>query len=79
MHELDFEKRSIRATAEAQAQLRCPVSFHPGRDPSIPAEIIRIYEEAGGDSRKAIMSHLDRTVKIFSLKCINLPDIQYRQ
>ncbi|XP_035741714.1 phosphotriesterase-related protein-like isoform X1 [Vespa mandarinia] len=57
----DFERRSIQATATAQAQLRCPVSFHPGRDSSIPAEIIRIYEEAGGDSRKAVMSHLDRT------------------
>lgn len=58
----NFEKRAIQATAEAQAQLKCPVSFHPGRNPAAPAEIIRIYEEAGGDSRKAIISHLDRTL-----------------
>ncbi|KAK2588330.1 hypothetical protein KPH14_004347 [Odynerus spinipes] len=58
----NFERRAIQATGEAQAQLRCPVSFHPGRDATAPLEIIRIYEEAGGDSRKAILSHLDRTV-----------------
>lgn len=57
-----FEKRAIQATGEAQTQLRCPISFHPGRDPAAPLEIIRIYAEAGGDSRKAVLSHLDRTL-----------------
>ncbi|XP_014608011.1 PREDICTED: phosphotriesterase-related protein [Polistes canadensis] len=57
----DFEKRSIKATALVQSELGCPVSFHPGRDSSIPIEIMRIYQEAGGDSKKAVMSHLDRT------------------
>lgn len=58
----DFEKRAICATGELQAQLHCPVSFHPGRNASAPAEIMRIYQEAGGDSTKAIMSHIDRTL-----------------
>ncbi|KAL0112032.1 hypothetical protein PUN28_013328 [Cardiocondyla obscurior] len=58
----DFEKRAIRATGEVQAQLHCSVSFHPGRDPSAPMEIMRIYQEAGGDASKAIMSHIDRTL-----------------
>ncbi|XP_020289158.1 phosphotriesterase-related protein [Pseudomyrmex gracilis] len=58
----DFEKRAIRATGELQEQLRCPVSFHPGRDASAPAEILRLYQEAGGNSEKAIMSHIDRTL-----------------
>ncbi|OAD56321.1 Phosphotriesterase-related protein, partial [Eufriesea mexicana] len=57
-----FEKRAIQATAEVQDQLKCPVSFHPGRDPAAPSEIIRIYQEAGGNTRKAILSHLDRTI-----------------
>ncbi|XP_054015243.1 phosphotriesterase-related protein [Hylaeus anthracinus] len=57
----DFEKRAILATGELQAQLKCPVTFHPGRDPAAPFEIMRLYQEAGGDSRKAILSHLDRT------------------
>lgn len=58
----DFEKRAIQATAEAQEQLKCPVTFHPGRDPGAALEVMRLYQEAGGDSKKAIMSHLDRTL-----------------
>lgn len=57
----DFEKRSILATAEVQSNLKCAVSFHPGRDsPNSPFEIMRIYLEAGGDAKKCVMSHLDR-------------------
>ncbi|XP_070167606.1 phosphotriesterase-related protein-like isoform X1 [Polyergus mexicanus] len=58
----DFEKRAISATGELQAQLHCSVSFHPGRDMSAPTEIMRIYQEAGGDPTRAIMSHIDRTL-----------------
>ncbi|XP_076246740.1 phosphotriesterase-related protein [Calliopsis andreniformis] len=58
----DFEKRAILATGELQGQLKCPVSFHPGRDAAAPFEIMRLYQEAGGDARKAILSHLDRTL-----------------
>lgn len=58
----DFEKRAIQSTGELQAQLKCPVSFHPGRDSDAPFEIMRLYQEAGGDSGKAILSHLDRTL-----------------
>lgn len=56
----DFEKRSILATAEVQSHFKCGVSFHPGRDsPDSPFEIMRIYQEAGGDAAKCVMSHLD--------------------
>lgn len=58
----NFEKRAIQATAIVQKQLKCGVSFHPGRDPSAPFEIMRIYLEAGGDPNKCVMSHLDRTL-----------------
>ncbi|XP_014206776.1 phosphotriesterase-related protein [Copidosoma floridanum] len=58
----DFEKRAIRATARVQEQLKCPVSFHPGRDAAAPFEIMRIFTEAGGSATKAVMSHLDRTL-----------------
>lgn len=57
-----FERRSIQATAEVQSHLKCGVSFHPGRDPRAPFEILRIYLEAGGDASKCVMSHLDRTL-----------------
>ncbi|XP_032689979.1 phosphotriesterase-related protein [Odontomachus brunneus] len=58
----DFEKRAICATGEIQEQLRCSVSFHPGRDKTAPSEIMRLYQEAGGNARRAIMSHVDRTL-----------------
>ena len=48
-----------------QKELKCPVSFHPGRNSKAPFEIMRIYTEAGGDPKKAIMSHLDSMIKYF--------------
>lgn len=58
-HYLEFERRAIEATAIAQEQLQCPVSFHPGRDAEAPFEIVRLYLEAGGKAEKCVMSHLD--------------------
>ncbi|KAG4076458.1 hypothetical protein HA402_005901 [Bradysia odoriphaga] len=58
----EFERRAIEATGIAQEQLRCPVSFHPGRDAAAPFEIVRLYLEAGGKPDKCVMSHLDRTI-----------------
>lgn len=58
----NFERRAIQATAEVQSQLKCGVSFHPGRDERAPFEIMRIYLEAGGSASSAVMSHLDRTL-----------------
>ncbi|BET02942.1 Parathion hydrolase-related protein [Nesidiocoris tenuis] len=59
----DFEKKVIHATAVVQQETGCPVSFHPGRNAKAPFEIIRLYAEAGGQLRKADMSHLDRTLQ----------------
>ena len=79
-----FEKRAIQATAEVQQQLKCPVSFHPGRNTAAPSEIMRIYQEAGGDARKAILSHLDRTFNqillyyyVISFKSLKISFISY--
>ncbi|XP_067206567.1 phosphotriesterase-related protein-like isoform X2 [Linepithema humile] len=58
----EFEKRSIRATGEIQAQLHCPVNLNPGVEEDALREVIRLYQEAGGDSRKAAISNIDRTL-----------------
>ena len=50
-----------------------PVSFHPGRDPQSPFEIMRIFTEAGGNAKKAIMGHLE---SIFIFKR-NLHSVSY--
>lgn len=56
----ESEKKVLRATAQAQSQLGCPVIIHPGRNAEAPAKAIRILQEAGGDISKTVMSHLDR-------------------
>ncbi|KAK3089946.1 hypothetical protein FSP39_007871 [Pinctada imbricata] len=56
------EKTCVKASATVQSELRCPVMVHPGRNEAAPFEIIRIYQEAGGDVNKLIMGHLDRTI-----------------
>lgn len=54
-----FEKRVVKAVAALQEELNAPISFHPGRSPESPFEIIRVFTEAGGKSEDVIMSHLD--------------------
>ncbi|XP_012217683.1 phosphotriesterase-related protein-like isoform X2 [Linepithema humile] len=58
----EFEKRSIRATGEIQAQLHCPVNLNPGVEEDALREVIRLYQEAGGDSKKVAISNIDRTL-----------------
>ena len=53
------------ASAAAQEATGAPVSFHPGRDPKAPFEIMRIFAEAGGDPKKAICSHLESNENLF--------------
>lgn len=55
-----FEKKSLAASAVVQQETGCPVILHPGRDKEAPAEIIRVFQEAGGKVEKTVMSHLDR-------------------
>ncbi|XP_022095220.1 phosphotriesterase-related protein-like [Acanthaster planci] len=57
---LPNERKVLQATAEAQSQLGCPVLIHPGRHPKCPADCLRVLQEAGGDSSKTVMSHIDR-------------------
>ena len=59
MHPTDFEKKAIEASAVVQEQLGCAVSFHPGRHPDAPFDIMRIFLEAGGKADRTIMSHLE--------------------
>lgn len=55
----DFEKRSLRATAVAQVQTQTPVMLHPAEDPEAPFEVLRLFQEAGGDAKRAVMAHMD--------------------
>ena len=57
----DMERRSLQASGLAQSQTQTPVAIHPGRDPSAPDEIMRVFLEAGGKAQHTVMAHLDRT------------------
>ncbi|CAI5788815.1 phosphotriesterase-related protein isoform X1 [Podarcis lilfordi] len=58
----ESENKVLQATAHAQSQLGCPVIIHPGRNSDSPFQIIRILQEAGADTSKTVMSHMDRTI-----------------
>lgn len=60
----DFEKRVIQAVAQIQQEVNPPISFHPGRHPESPFEIMRVFAEAGGKCEDVIMSHLDSNIKL---------------
>ena len=65
---LEFERKSILAAAMAQESTGAPVGFHPGRDSESPFEIMRIFTEAGGNAKKAVVGHLESNY--FMIFCI---------
>jgi len=58
----DFEKKVVSAAAQVQEQLKCPVSIHPGRNSESPGQVLRIFQESGGNAGKLALCHLDRTL-----------------
>lgn len=56
------EKTAIRASAQVESDLGCPVSTHPPRSHEAPWEIVRIFQEAGGHTDRLVMAHVDRTI-----------------
>jgi len=58
----DRERTVLRAAARAQRDSGWVLTIHPGRNPEAPLDAIRIVEEAGGDPRRTIIDHLDRTL-----------------
>ena len=61
------ERKSLLASAMAQAETGAAILIHPGRHPDAPAEILDILANAGADISRVIMGHLDRTVFDFDL------------
>lgn len=56
------ERKALRAAAKAQAKTGYCLTIHPGRNPAAPLDALRIVEEAGGDPRRTVIDHLDRTI-----------------
>ena len=62
------EKKVLRAAARAQRRTGAAMTIHPGRNPMAPLEILNVIGEAGGDIKRTIIGHLDRT--IFDLRAL---------
>ena len=61
------ERKVLRAAARAQQATGAALTIHPGRDPAAPIEILEVIDGAGGDVKRTIMGHLDRTVQIYEI------------
>lgn len=58
----DNEKKVVRAAIAAQRETGAPLMIHPGRHPRAPMDIAEFVQKEGGDLRRTIMCHLDRTI-----------------
>jgi phosphotriesterase-related protein len=56
------EKKVVRAAVEAQRQTGAPLMIHPGRDQAAPMQIVELVRKQGGDLRRTIMCHIERTI-----------------
>jgi phosphotriesterase-related protein len=56
------ERKVLRGAAKAQRRTGLGLSIHPGRDAAAPLDAVRTVEDAGGDPRRTIVCHLDRTL-----------------
>lgn len=58
----DSEKKVLRAAIAAQRATGAPLMIHPGRDETAPMEIAEFVRREGGDLRRTIMCHIERTI-----------------
>ena len=56
------EKKVVRAAVEAQRQTGAPLMIHPGRDQTAPMQILELIGKQGGDLKRTIMCHIERTI-----------------
>eukprot|EP00743_Colponemidia_sp_Colp-15_P002178 GILK01002364.1.p1 GENE.GILK01002364.1~~GILK01002364.1.p1 ORF type:complete len:361 (+),score=58.31 GILK01002364.1:40-1083(+) len=63
---LPNEKKVLQAAAIAQKRTGAPLIIHPGRNEDTPLEIMHILRDAGADTSRVVMSHLDRTIFDFN-------------
>jgi phosphotriesterase-related protein len=56
------EKKVVRAAVIAQRETGAPLMLHPGRHERAPMDIAEFVQKEGGDLRRTIMCHIDRTI-----------------
>lgn len=55
----DFEKKSLRASAQAQKQTGVPINIHPSHSDNLVLENIKILKDSGADLSHTVISHCD--------------------
>jgi len=58
----DNEKKVVRAAVEAQRRTGAPLMIHPGRDEQAPMQLVELIAKQGGDLRRTVMCHIERTI-----------------
>ncbi|MBI2966058.1 MAG: aryldialkylphosphatase [Chloroflexi bacterium] len=58
----DDERKSVLAAVMAQRETGAPVLIHPGRGEQAPIEIVNFIASNGGDLKRTIMGHIERTI-----------------
>ncbi len=58
----DGERKSVAAATAAQVETGAALLIHPGRSERAPLEILDFIQREGGDLRRTIMGHIDRTI-----------------
>ena len=56
------EKKAVEAGVIAQRETGAPLMIHPGRNPRAPLEILNAVQKWGGDMRRTVMAHIERTI-----------------
>ena len=56
------ERKVVRAAVEAQRRTGAPLMIHPGRDQQAPMQLVELIAKQGGDLRRTIMCHVERTI-----------------
>jgi phosphotriesterase-related protein len=56
------ERKGLRAGARAQQETGASITVHPGRSDAAPFEVLDILADAGADTGRVIIDHLDRTI-----------------
>jgi phosphotriesterase-related protein len=56
------ERKVVQAAVLAQRETGAPLMIHPGRHERLPLEIAETVRREGGDLRRTIMCHIERTI-----------------
>jgi phosphotriesterase-related protein len=56
------EKKVLEAAVSAQRETGAPLLIHPGRNQRAPLELLNAVDKWGGDLRRTVMGHIERTI-----------------